>query len=89
MAGGGQHADAVHGSGAADGSDQLPDEKGSAMRIELDEPELRQVLAILSNAPWAQANPLIMKIAQQMQAAPPAQGVPAPRPDGEDKRQSQ
>jgi hypothetical protein len=40
------------------------------MRIELDEPEWRQILAVLAQAPWQIANPLIMKIGAQMQAQP-------------------
>lgn len=38
------------------------------MQIDLDEQEWRQVVAVLAQAPWATANPLIMKIGGQMQA---------------------
>jgi hypothetical protein len=38
------------------------------MRIELPEEQWRQVLAILAQASWQAANPLIMEIGQQMQA---------------------
>jgi hypothetical protein len=41
------------------------------MRIELDEQSWRQVLAILAQAPWQAANPLIMAIGSQMQAQAP------------------
>lgn len=52
------------------------------MRIELADEEWRQVLAILAQAPWSTANPLIMKIAEQMRL----QTQPAPvKPDGEDR----
>jgi hypothetical protein len=46
--------------------------------VDLEDAEWRQVLAILAQAPWNVANPLIMKIGQQLQAA-------QPKPDGEDK----
>jgi hypothetical protein len=38
------------------------------MRIELSEQAWQQVLAILAQAPWQAANPLIMEIGRQMQA---------------------
>ena len=46
------------------------------MRIEMDEREWQGVLAILSQAPWGQANGLILKIGEQMrmQAQPQHQG---------------
>jgi hypothetical protein len=45
------------------------------VRLDLD--EWQRVLAVLSQAPWATANPLIMKIGEQLRmqepAAPPAE----------------
>lgn len=38
------------------------------MAIELSDQEWQQVLAILATAPWRDANPLLMKIGQQLQA---------------------
>ena len=35
-------------------------------RVELDENEWQQVLGILSTAPWRDANPLLMKIGNQL-----------------------
>lgn len=57
------------------------------MRIELAEEEWRQVLAILAQAPWSTANPLIMKIAEQMRAhvEMAAKRDSAARPNGEDR----
>ena len=37
--------------------------------IRLEPTEWNQVLQILANAPWAVANPLIMKIGEQLRAA--------------------
>ena len=34
--------------------------------VDLDETEWQNVLAILATAPWNQANPLLMKIGQQL-----------------------
>lgn len=39
------------------------------MIVDLDQPEWNQLLAILAQAPWATANPIIMKIGAQLQAA--------------------
>jgi|HubBroStandDraft_2_1064218.scaffolds.fasta_scaffold02197_12 hypothetical protein len=55
------------------------------MRIELDEPEWRQVLAVLAQAPWQVANPLIMKIGAQMQAQPDERAAAAKRGNGVDE----
>ena len=41
------------------------------MTIEMTPQEWQQVLAILAMAPWRDANPLMMKIGAQMQAASP------------------
>ena len=57
------------------------------MRIDLDFEEWQRVLAILAQAPWNQANPLIMKIGEQLRAhgelAAKREG--AVRPNGEDR----
>jgi hypothetical protein len=48
----------------------------SMIEVRLPIEQWQQVLAILSTAPWAQANPLIMGIGEQLRArtaeAPPA-----------------
>jgi hypothetical protein len=36
--------------------------------VTLEDQEWQQVLALLSDAPWRVANPLLMKIGQQLQA---------------------
>jgi hypothetical protein len=36
------------------------------MNVSLDNDEWQRVLAILAQAPWATANPLIMKIGEQL-----------------------
>lgn len=38
------------------------------MTVDLTEQEWQQVLGILSTAPWRDANPLLMKIGEQMRA---------------------
>lgn len=43
--------------------------------------EWNKVLAILSQAPWNVANPLIMALGEQLRAA---QSTAAPRPNGAD-----
>ena len=40
------------------------------VRLDLD--EWQRVLAVLSTAPWATANPLIMKIGEQLRMQEPA-----------------
>jgi hypothetical protein len=45
--------------------------------VKLPIEQWQQVLAILAQAPWAQANPLIMGIGEQLRAQ-------SPRPNGED-----
>lgn len=47
------------------------------IEVRLPTEDWNKVLAILAQAPWAQANPLIMAIANQMQAAQST--VAAPR----------
>lgn len=39
------------------------------MSIELSDSEWQQVLGILSMAPWRDANPLLMKIGEQLRTA--------------------
>lgn len=36
--------------------------------VDLDPQEWQQVMAMISSAPWRDANPLLMKIGQQLQA---------------------
>lgn len=52
--------------------------------VELNDQEWQQVLAIIGDAPWRVANPLLMKIGEQLraqlrpaekQSAPPGGGV--------------
>ena len=42
--------------------------------VQLDLEEWQRVLAVLAQAPWSTANPLIMKIGEQLRAS-------APKPD--------
>lgn len=51
------------------------------MTVNLDQPEWNQLLAVLAQAPWNVANPLIMKIGEQLRA----QSAPEARPDGAGK----
>ena len=37
------------------------------MTVDLSEQEWNQVVAILASAPWSTANPLLMRIGQQLQ----------------------
>ena len=56
--------------------------------IRLEPTEWNQVLQILANAPWAVANPLIMKIGEQLrtqQVQPGSEAVPRrPNSDGKE-----
>ena len=47
------------------------------MNVHLEQLEWNQLLAILSQAPWNVANPLIMRIGDQLRAQ-------APKPNGGD-----
>ena len=47
-----------------------------AMSVELEEQEWQQVMVLLANGPWREANPLLMKIGAQLQARRPGTGVP-------------
>ena len=49
------------------------------MRVELEQPEWNNVLAILARASWAEANPLIMAIGEQLRQQA---GTAQPRPNG-------
>lgn len=53
--------------------------------VELSDNEWADVMAIISDAPWRRANPLLMKIGEQLriQHQPPANpaNAPAPRVD--------
>lgn len=40
------------------------------MIVDLSHAEWQQVMALLANAPWRDANPLLMKIGAQLQAQP-------------------
>jgi hypothetical protein len=59
--------------------------------VRLDPQEWNQLLQILAQAPWNVANPLIMKIGEQLRAqqqgplAPGAQASPPGNSDGRDK----
>jgi len=54
--------------------------------VDLDANEWGQVMAILATAPWRDANPLLMKIGNQLRTAPqfPAPGNTA-QPEGNGK----
>jgi len=52
--------------------------------VDLTGQEWGQVMAILSTAPWRDANPLLMKIGDQLRAQPPTvmHTTPQAKPDG-------
>ena len=50
--------------------------------VELNDNEWGQVMSIIGDAPWKQANPLLMKIGQQLQAQAMMVATP-PRQDQE------
>jgi hypothetical protein len=52
--------------------------------VRLDLEEWQRILAVLSTAPWATANPLIMKIGEQLRMQEPAPEVRA-RGNGADE----
>lgn len=59
------------------------------LQVILDEREWQTILGIISTAPWRDANPLLMKIGEQLNRqqqppAPPPQDV-APRREGNGK----
>jgi hypothetical protein len=45
---------------------------GSDRMVRLDIEEWQRVLAVLAQAPWSTANPLIMKIGEQLRMPEPA-----------------
>ena len=55
-----------------------------AIDIRLDGDEWQRVLQILATAPWATANPLIMKIGEQLRMQEPAPEGVRPRGNGAD-----
>jgi hypothetical protein len=55
------------------------------VEVRLEPQEWNQVLQILSQAPWNVANPLIMKIGEQLRAQAP--GEPAPARSNSDGRE--
>lgn len=57
------------------------------MTVNLEQDDWNRVLAVLSQAPWNVANPLIMAIAEQLRLQQNGvDGSPPRRPDGEDIR---
>ena len=52
------------------------------MRVELEQQEWNQLLAILSQAPWNVANPLIMKMGEQLRGQQGEPTVSPRRPNG-------
>ena len=50
---------------------------GSDRMVRLDLEEWQRVLGVLAQAPWATANPLIMKIGEQLRMQEPAPAQPA------------
>ena len=49
--------------------------------VDLNDQEWGQVMSILADAPWKQANPLLMKIGEQLRAAAMQSRVPNPQFD--------
>lgn len=56
------------------------------VKVELEMDEWNRVLAMLATQPWVQANPIIMRLAEQLRLTSPA--VFSPRPDGENRSQT-
>jgi hypothetical protein len=54
------------------------------MTVELTEAEWNQVISILAQAPWNVANPLLVRITQQLQAQKAAMPMAAASADGFD-----
>ena len=50
---------------------------GSDRMVRLDIEEWQRVLAVLAQAPWSTANPLIMKIGEQLRMQEPAPAQPS------------
>ena len=56
--------------------------------VELDNEEWQKVMAVLATAPWNVANPLLMKIGEQLRPQSNSGGEPVLRPpQPKDKRQ--
>jgi len=55
------------------------------IEVRLPIEQWQQVLAILSQAPWAQANPLIMGIGEQLRARTDERAAAAKRGNGADE----
>jgi hypothetical protein len=55
------------------------------IEVKLPIEQWQQVLSILSRAPWAEANPLIMAIGDQARAQASAPAAPARRGNGADE----
>ena len=59
------------------------------MFVNLEQPEWNQLLGILAQAPWNVANPLIMRIGEQLRAASEPASAANPqqwkRPNGPDE----
>jgi hypothetical protein len=55
------------------------------IEVRLPIEQWQQVLAILSQAPWAQANPLIMGIGEQLRARVAESAAPTKRGNGADE----
>ena len=53
--------------------------------VRLDLEEWQRVLGVLAQAPWATANPLIMKIGEQLRMQEPAPEGVRPRGNGADE----
>jgi hypothetical protein len=53
--------------------------------VRLDLEEWQRVLGVLATAPWATANPLIMKIGEQLRMQEPAAPEVRPRGNGVDE----
>jgi hypothetical protein len=58
-------------------------ETTSVAEVRLDPQEWNQLLQILAQAPWSVANPLIMKIGEQLRQQAQPEGV-RPNSDGRD-----
>lgn len=51
------------------------------MRVDLDQEEWNRVLTILASAAWSVANPLILKIGEQLQRQQPRPNGPVDEAD--------
>ena len=51
------------------------------VKVELDDSDWQKVLAQLAQGPWAQVNPLIMQIGQQLMPRPNSQDETAKKPE--------